>query len=670
MPGMMSIGGIASGLQTNEIIAKIMEYARRPQTKLQTAKDTAQSRLTAWQDLNTRALALKIKAEAIADAADFRSTSATSSDETILTATGSTSATPGTYYVKVTQRAQAHQLASISDLENPTYTSVNDSVGTGTVSFELKNGTVFDVTLDSNNNTLAGLRDAINSAGKGVKASIINAGTSTSPDYRLLVTSSDTGTQNEITVLDTSGLSGGKAPNFDLLSPVQKALDARLEIGGGAGTTPISIIKSSNTIADVIPGVTLNIADADATKTIRVDVRRDTSAIKTAIQDFTAQFNSLADAIKNLTMYDPDSGDTGLLMGDFQIQSVQMDLMSVVTGSVIGLTSKYSAISGIGVTLDAAGHLGINDAELTKALESNLDDVIKVFSSSVTSGSSHVSYIADSPDTRPSGISGWQVDVTQSARRAQVTAGAAMVGNLTVDETISVNGTSIELTAGMGLDQVIARINSYSTDTGVMAIKTGEDGTGTGNHLTFRRVQYGSAHVVSVSSNKSRAAGVTTGLGSTAVSSTNPAGEDGLGQGMEGLDVKGTINGEEATGRGQVLSISSASSTNLAKGLSLMITATEPMSTTVRFTKGVGASLRDLLNNMTSAGGTMRTAQDGLNSHISDLTESIASMEARLADQEARIYSQFNAMEAQLAKLQQQGNYLAAQLGAWNNSKK
>lgn len=660
----MSVGGLVSGLDTNTIITKVMDLARQPETELSDEKTAAQAKLAAWQDLNTRVLAVKMKAAAIADASDFGLLSATSSNEDVLTATASSSATPGTYYVKVTSRAQSHQVAS----QAGAYTSLYDVVGTGTVHIAQQNGSSFDVTLDSNNSTLVGLRDAINNAGEGVKATIINAGSTDSPSYRMLLTSTTAGTDNAMTTMDTSGLSGGTAPVFDLNNPVQTATSATVEMGDGAGK--ITVNSNSNSITGLIPGVTLNIASADTSQTITVDVARDTSTIKKTIEDFVTQYNDLAENIAKQFQYDSTTSTSGTLMGDFQLQSLQMDIESAVSSSVEGLSSQYSALSTIGITRDTSGDLTIDDSKLSAALENHIDDVTKIFSSSMQSNNSYVSYLASTSDTQPSGKTGWQIDVTQAARRAQVTAGTAMTSPLDANESLTVNGKTINLTKNMDIDAVISAINSHSTDTNVVALKTGADGTGTGDYLTLRRVQYGSSYDVSVVSNLSHTAGNTSGLGNGEIKATDTTkAEDGLGQVMAGLNVAGTINGETATGNGQILTLNSISSTNAAKGLSVLVTATSPFdSATVTFTKGVGARLTDLLATATSTTGVVTTAEDGINSQIDDLTKSIADMESRLSDQEARLTTEFNDMESKLAELQSQGNYLTAQFAAMNKS--
>jgi flagellar hook-associated protein 2 len=658
----MSIGGLASGLKTDEIIAKIMEYARRPQDKLKAEKAEAQAKLAIWQDLNTRILALKLKADTIADAADFQAMQVTSSDESVLTASAYGSATPGSYYLKVTSRAQSHQVAS----QSGAYTSLNDVVGVGNVSITLADGTSFTVTLDSNNNTLAGLRDAINKANKGIKASIVNVGTADSPNYRMLLTSADTGLARRMISVDTSGLTGGTAPVFDLENPVQAASDAVVEIGEGAGK--ITVTSSSNTISDIIPGVNVNIVSADATKTIRVDVASNTSKVKAAIESFVSQYNDLADVIDAQFDYDAETGTSGVLMGDYQLQSVQQDLQSAVSRVVEGLNSQFSALAAIGITLDSGGHLTIDDAQLTEALNENLEAVARLFSAGLDSDSAYISFVTSTADTKSSGRAGWIVEITQNARRAQVTAGSELTGTLDADEVLTINGKYIKLSAGMNLDDVVAEINRYSSDTNVMALKTDATGTGTGNYLTLRSVRYGSAYSFTVVSNRSFAAGVTTGVGNQIVTPADPDGESGFGQGMVGLDVAGKINGETATGKGQILSLDSTK--NAANGLSLSISPNAPLgSVKVVYTKGIGAALRDMLTAMTSSTGIITTAQNGINDRIGDLDDAIADWDNRLAEQEARLYEKFNAMESRLAELQQQGNYLLAQFAAMNKSK-
>ncbi len=665
MSGTMSVSGLISGLKTDEIVAKIMEYAARPKTRLQAQKAEMQTRLAAWQDINTRLLALKVKSESIADLADFQVMKVSTSDSNVMTATAAANASPGVYYIKVVSKAQNHQVSS----QTGAYTSLNAIVGTGVVRIALANGNSFEVVVDSANNTLSGLASLINKADKGVKATIINAGTASSPDYRLILTSAEAGTDNQITLVDTSGLEGGTAPVFDLENPLQAASSAVLEMGEGSGK--ITVVKNSNVVTDLIPGVTLNILAANSSNGVRLEVSADTASIQKAIESFVEQYNDVAKVIGSHFDFDANTGETPPLFGDFRLQAVQADMISTLTGQVKGLTSSINALATIGITQDTTGQLVIDYSTLDSALQNNLPQVARVFGAGIESSSVHITFLASTTDTKPSGNVGWQVQVTQPARRAQVTAGAAMSEPLTADETLYVNGKSVKLTAGMTIEEVVATINSYSNQTGVVALKTGPDGSGSGNYLTFRHLQYGSAYKVTVVSSRSLSGGGTTGVGNVLVSSDEPAGESGQGQGLSGLDVAGTINGETAVGRGQILTLRSSNSGNPANGLSLLVTSTEPLSgERVIFTKGVGSALRELLDVMTSSSGSVSQAQNSLNDTISKIDKEIADWNTRLSEQEARLYEQFNKLEVQLSKLQQQGNYISAQLAALTGGKK
>ncbi|MEN6355586.1 MAG: flagellar filament capping protein FliD [Armatimonadota bacterium] len=648
MSGSMSVAGLSSGLDTQSIITKIMEYAKKTEQSLEADQAVAKTKLTVWQGFNSKVLSLNTKVAAIADAADFKTNTVTSSNEDILTASASTSADPGSYYLTVSKRAQVHQISSPTDI---TYASTNDVVGTGDVSFAFTDTTKnFTVSLDSNNNTLAGMRDAINRAGKGVKAAIINSGTAADPKYQLLLTSKDSGADSQFTVSNT--LTGGTAPV--LTKVIQQGQNAEIKLGSGADA--ITITKSTNTVTDLIPGVTLNLISADDTKPIKIDIARDSGTVKTAIQDFVDEYNGLVDQFKEQFSYDTSSGDTGTLFGDFQLQSVQQNIISALSNPVAGLDSSLNSLASLGITHDTDGHLQVNNSTLSKALENNMDSVNRVFSAGLDSDSTYVSFATSTSDTKSSGKSSWSVQITQAATQSRVTAGTAMADTLGADETLTVNGKDIQLKEGWTTDQVVEEINANSNDTGITVSATGYDGTGTGSYLTFKSVRYGSNTNFSVRSNVESASG-TTGVGSVLISPNLT--------GVPGKDVEGTINGATCKGSGQILTVKDEK--NDANGLSLIITANAPMTSNVKYTQGVGDRLRSLLNNMTSSTGAITQAQDSLNTTISDFDDQIADEKAKLTAKEDQLWTQFNAMESKMADLQQQGNWLSSALSS--NSK-
>lgn len=645
MAGTASVSGLISGIKTDDIITKVMDLARRPQKMAEVQKAKDQLALAQWQDMNVRVLALQTRCDNIATTSAFLTRSATSSDEKVATATASANALPGIYDIKVTSRAQSHQIAS------QTYGSMQDDIGTGSLSVAFSNGDSFKVTVDENNNTLIGLRDSINRASEGVTATIVNQGTEAVPAFRLMMTSENTGTDYKMTTT-TDGI------NVVLDQEVQTAKNAVVTLGSGANA--ITVSKASNTIADLIPGVTLNVVKADTENSITIQVAKDTATIKTAIQDFVTQFNDVAGAMNEQSVYDAEAADTPSLFGNYQLQNMQNELISMVTGSVAGLTGEYSSLSSIGITLGNDGLLAVNSSELQSALDNHQTEVSKLFGADLDSDNALVRYAASTSDTKTSGARGWEVDITQPAIRAQVTAGKAMAAPLANDEFLMISGNKLSLTKGMTIDQVIATINGKTSDTALSAFKAGADGTGTGNYISLRSNYYGSRYSFSISSNMPMSSTSTSGFGIILMSPDNPTGESGEGKGQIGLDVAGTINGDETTGTGQVLTANPASSSSSTKGFSVLTTTTSPLTTHVRFTKGIGAAMQDLVGRLTSSTGTFATAQTSLNSSIDATTKNIADMETRLVAQQDRLAEQYTKMESALAKLQDQSSSLTA----------
>lgn len=659
----MSISGITSGLQTQDIIDKIMEYAGKNKEALEADKSVAETQLATWQSINVSVLALNTACASIADAADFQANTATSSNEDILTTSAATNASPGSYYLAVKQLAQAHQVASSA---TNTYSSTDDVVGTGTVSFTFANSPTsdFSVTLDSNNNTLTGLCNAINKADKGVQASIINIGTTSSPKYQLLLTSEESGANSAFTVSST--LTGGNTP--DLSRIVQQGQNALIKFGSGENA--IEVEKSSNKVTDLINGVTLNLESADETKTIKVNIARDTDTVKTAITSFVDQYNTFMQSVAEQFTYNSDSEESGTLFGDYKLQSVQQDIISAISNAVSGLDSNIKSLSSIGITHNTDGQLEIDDDMLSAALEDNPDDVTRLFSAGLDSDSSYVTYAASTSSTKATGNE-WSVQITQPATQAWVTAGTAMTGTLGADEKLTVKGKDIQLQKDWDITRVMQEINSYSDETGVTVSATGADGTGTGNYLTFKSIRYGSSANLSLRSNTSYTTGTSTGIGTVLIAPTIPGGERSgepgyVGYGASGKDVAGTINGAACTGSGQILTVKDEN--NDAYGLSLVVTASSTMNTNVKFTEGVGDRLRDLLNNMTSSTGIITQAQDTLNTKISDYEDDITDEEAKLTQKEEQLWEKFNTMESKLSEIKSQGDWLSSALSSDSSS--
>ena len=651
MSSAASVGGLISGIDTNSLLDELYQLARAPINRLEARKEVLNQQSVAWAALEVRLLNFRTTASRLAAPASFDlySASATHADwqpgSGLVSASASSGAVPGAYLLTVDALAQTHQLASQGYAD-----TTETEVGSGTISIAV--GDAGPTIIDVDTFTLAELRDAINAANAGVSAAIINDGSDTAP-YRLILTSKTSGLDGEMTV--TPSLAGGTPPTF---ADLQAAQDAQITLGSGAGA--ITVTSGSNTITEAIQGVTLNLLDADPATTVSVTVSRDTAALQNRVLDLVGTYNAVVDFFADQFYYDPEAEQTGALFANFQLQTIQQNLSAALTNSVVGLDAEFRSLSDLGIRTLSTGKLSVDSTALAAAIVDHLPDVIALFAAVGKTTDSAVSYLASTGDTQPSGAVGWAVDITQVARQARVTAGVAQTVALASAETLTLNGVNVSLTAGMTQTQVIDAINDLKNQTGVTASATDANGEGAGTYLTLTRMPYGSAyHLGGVSTLSNQGGNDTSGLGAVTVTDQTPAGESGTGTGAVGLDVEGTIGGEEATGAGRRLIAESGG----PKGLQLLITAGSPGSYgTVLFTVGAGeAAFRVSVSATDTSDGTVALAQDYITDSLSDIDEEIARLETVVAQEQERLRAAFIRMEQALGRFQAQSQFLASQ---------
>lgn len=227
MPGMQSIDGLVSNLNTTAIVDAIITAERRNIVLLERRQTEATNQLTTYNSISALMVALRTSITPLLRASAWQGASVTVSDDKAVSVTTTGVVTSGTYSLAVNQLALNHQIASQG------YDDPAASLGTGNVQIAVGSGSAHTIVLDSGNNTLLGLKNAINAAGIGVTASIINDGSSSNP-YRLLLSSNATGRANSITV--TTNLTGGTAPNF-----AASRFDTPETLGTYTGTSAIAL---------------------------------------------------------------------------------------------------------------------------------------------------------------------------------------------------------------------------------------------------------------------------------------------------------------------------------------------------------------------------------------------------------------------------------------------
>jgi flagellar hook-associated protein 2 len=363
---------LGSGLDVTGIVSKLMTIESQPATQLYAREGSYQAKISAYGTLQSVLATLQSAAQTLANPQTFHGTAASSSDNTVLTASVSGTAVPGSYNVAVTSLAQAQILASATAGYT---TATNFNSGTLAITVGGTTGTTTDVSIDAINNTLPGIAKAINDANAGITASVVNDGTTT----RLVINANNTGLANAVSISATeNGTVTGQSLLTDLatnMTTVQPAKDAAFSVNG------LAITRSSNSVSDIIPGVTFKLLKAGTTgspATSMVTVGADTTGAVTAVSTFVTAYNAVVGSIHDLTAYDAQNSAASVLTGDSTARTLKSELSAAVFQNVSGV-SGLTSLNDIGVSVQKDGTLAFNSAKLQSALADPSKDVSALF---------------------------------------------------------------------------------------------------------------------------------------------------------------------------------------------------------------------------------------------------------------------------------------------------
>lgn len=387
----MDISSLTSGsLDVTTIVGQLMAVERGPINRLSSKSASYETQLSVLATLKNGITNFQDAVKGLKDTGSFQSFNTTSSDSSALTSTAGSNATPGTYSVNVSSLAQSQQLvasgqaSSTATIGTGTSTTLSFDLGTisgGTftsgsysgASFTSNGGGVQTVTIDGTNNTLEGIRDAVNSAGIGVTASIINDG-GASP-YRLAFTASASGVENSISIgvsgdATLSSLLSHDPAGTQNLAETLTAQNANFTLNG------VAITKSSNIVTDAIEGVTLNLSSVTAAP-VNLTVTKDTAAINEAANTFITEYNALMSDLKSLSSYGTGGKAAGTLAGDPAVRQMINELTTIISGTVAG--GEFATLNSVGISSKPGIGLALDTTVFNNAINSNLDDLANLF---------------------------------------------------------------------------------------------------------------------------------------------------------------------------------------------------------------------------------------------------------------------------------------------------
>ena len=380
-----------SGLNTTQIVDALVEANRAPKAEAINKKvEENNVKISGFGTLKQQFETFKTSMTSLDGEIGLSVASGSSNIET--TITDKTKISDFSHSMAVSQLAQNHTLVFANN-----FSTENASIGQGTLLFEFgswnrSNSTFTEdtsitnktLTIDSTNNTLTGLRDAINDGGMGLTASIIQTATSA---YSLVVKSnSGSGNEMKITATEDSSNAGLSTFGFSTYASSKETIvgqDANLTIDG------VTVTRSSNTITDLINGVQLEIKGT-VSSAVTVNASYDETNALANMNSFVTSLNTLNTKLSELTNRGLNGEASGALAGDSIARSIQSRIRSMTTTPIEGYSTSSIYLTNFGISTQLDGSIAFDEDEFLTAYRANPEDIAAIFASQVKTDSSSV----------------------------------------------------------------------------------------------------------------------------------------------------------------------------------------------------------------------------------------------------------------------------------------
>ena len=371
----ISSPGIGSGLDVNTIVSQMMAVEKRPLQLLQTSASSIDTKISSYGQIKSALSALYDAANGLMGSSTWQSKQFSTSEKDVLSGSAATAAGAGNFSVQVTALASSQSLASGSFASGAVMGSAGqlsqqtgrwDAVGTGFTGA----GAAVEISIEATD-TLADVAGKINGANAGVSAVVVKGANGD----QLLVRGAKTGQENgfSLSILEGGAPPAPPAPGSALnklvydqasvsaaqagMSRTATAKDAAFTING------IEASSATNTVTDVVPGVTLNLLKTSTTA-VEVTVSADKKAVRDKIEAFQQAYNKINALLADLTRYDPGTKKAQPLQGD----STATGLQNALRGLLGRPNAAGTYFTNMGLELQRDGSLGTNTTKLDAAL--------------------------------------------------------------------------------------------------------------------------------------------------------------------------------------------------------------------------------------------------------------------------------------------------------------
>lgn len=376
--------GAGSGVDTQALAKNLVDATRAPAKSILDEKIAkSEARISGYGVIKYNLNELKKAYAALNDLSDFTSLQSSNTQPSALGVVASASATAGSYQVNVKAVAQAQRV-------------VSDGFALSTTS--LNGGSAFDLSLSVNGGTTqtinvttdtpAGVVSAINASGTGLSAQLIQ--TSGATPWKIVITGSE-GSEQDFTLSSASAVSLGLPADNTSSNWLQSAQDAEMEVNG------VAVTRSTNTITDVVDGVTFNLYAPTTSSTVggvttytpaRIDLARDTSVITAKVEALVQAYNDFEENLKILGDRESEVEEFGgALANDSFLRSVRSQVRTLLTSESSSPGTVVKAVRDIGLSFDRAGVLQLDKTKLATRLENNFAEVAQMFTANASNQS-------------------------------------------------------------------------------------------------------------------------------------------------------------------------------------------------------------------------------------------------------------------------------------------
>lgn len=373
-------GGLASGLPPN-LVDQIMASERIPIQTMEAQKDKINTKLSLVGDLESRLRKVGDSMKDIIGTGGFKDYSLEFSREGIVSgAVDPAQAQAGSWTLEVLKLPE-----NAGRMTNGFPDRDRTQAGVGYLRFETPEGDQ-EVYINDSNNTVDGIVKAVNSAGIGIRASVVTDANDSDYPHKIIFSSDKYGGNNDVAFPTIYLLDGDHDMYFD---QERQAANGKIKLNG------FEVEVDTRKMESILPGVNLNLMSAEPGKEVTVSVSENYEAIKGKMDEFVASLNGVLSFIQQQNAMNETTDTTKTLGGDSMLRSVEMRMRSLLQSGNYGTATEIGRLGQLGVQFNRAGTLDFDQEVFNKTLQTNPKGVVQFLRGDGSRGSGFINKVKE-----------------------------------------------------------------------------------------------------------------------------------------------------------------------------------------------------------------------------------------------------------------------------------